>query len=433
MLVRLMGGTLTAKSAPGVGSTFTVHLRFALPTAQPADVGGYPNVEALRCCLIGGEQPLTDDLTASLRHAGATVESARDVAAAAAMSRSAGLTLWVILPDQPVPPLPELRAMAAGGGKAEVRFVIVRYGAGNPPRLDARDLVTLDTDLLARQPLFRALSLAAGRTVQEAAGDAGEATEPLLVAPPYYEAKLQGRLILVAEDNETNRKVILHQLHLVGFAAEVCRNGREALERWRSGDFALVLTDLHMPEMDGYQLAAAIRAEQSALQHTPIIALTANALLEEEERCRAAGMDAYLTKPVRLPHLKAAIEAWLGPTPEPGATQPLPVIPVDLQVLMECVGDDPVIVAEVLRAFRKSAAEASAEISNAVRAGSMHGVADAAHRLKAAARSIGGSRLGQLCADIEHAAQDGQKADLDTLLPRFRAELLAVDNFLAAR
>jgi len=121
------------------------------------------------------------------------------------------------------------------------------------------------------------------------------------------EALRQDRLILVAEDNETNQKVILRQLALLGFAADVVDNGLQALQHWQSGDYAMVLTDLHMPEMDGYGLTEAIRAAEKVSRHIPILALTANALKGEAEHCRAIGMDGYLTKPVQLILLKRTL------------------------------------------------------------------------------------------------------------------------------
>ena len=104
----------------------------------------------------------------------------------------------------------------------------------------------------------------------------------------------------MVEDNETNRKVILHQFALLGFTADVVNDGLQALECWRSGLYALLLTDLNMPEMDGYQLTQAIRAEEARGRRIPIVALTANALRHEAERCRAVGMDDYLSKPAQL-------------------------------------------------------------------------------------------------------------------------------------
>ncbi|MBC7779150.1 MAG: response regulator, partial [Proteobacteria bacterium] len=207
---------------------------------------------------------------------------------------------------------------------------------------------------------------------------------------------------------------------------------------WRTGDFALVLTDLHMPEMDGYALTAAIRAEERSTHRTPIIALTANALRDEELRCRAVGMDAYLTKPIRLPQLKAALESWLvpaqGPTvPDDDATAALDGAPVDLNVLVALVGDDPVVIGEVLQAFRKSATQSSGAIRQGIEAGSAQTVADASHKLKSGARSIGAHRLGTICAEIEHTAETGRAGSLGTLLQRFDSELAAVDRFLDSR
>jgi len=138
------------------------------------------------------------------------------------------------------------------------------------------------------------------------------------VAPP------QASLVLVAEDNEINRQVITQQLKHLGYRAEVVSDGRVALERWRSGGFAVLLTDLQMPEMDGYQLTAAIRTAEAGTRRIPILALTANALKEEAVHCKAVGMDGYLTKPVRMEQLDETLRRWLGEAPPvaaPSATR----------------------------------------------------------------------------------------------------------------
>jgi CheY-like chemotaxis protein len=121
----------------------------------------------------------------------------------------------------------------------------------------------------------------------------------------------EGVRVLVAEDNRLNSLLIAEQLRLLAFLPEVVASGREALARWRSGAFALVLTDLNMPDMDGYALAGAIRAEEGAGPRIPILALTADAFHGKSDRWRLAGIDAYLTKPLELPTLKSALEHWL--------------------------------------------------------------------------------------------------------------------------
>lgn len=110
----------------------------------------------------------------------------------------------------------------------------------------------------------------------------------------------------MVEDNEINQVVLSKQLEILGFPHDIASNGAEGLKRWRSGDFHLVLTDCHMPIMDGFELTAEIRETEKSLQMppTPIIAITANALEGEAERCLQAGMDGYLAKPIELNALR---------------------------------------------------------------------------------------------------------------------------------
>ncbi len=136
---------------------------------------------------------------------------------------------------------------------------------------------------------------------------------PQAPPPSVAEARARGRLILVAEDDRTNQKVILRQLATLGYTGVLARDGVEAMQQWRSGTFSLLLSDLHMPNMDGYELAAAIRREEAPGVRLPIIALTANALKGEAERASAMGMDAYVTKPVPLAVLRDVLSRWCTP------------------------------------------------------------------------------------------------------------------------
>ncbi|MCB1768371.1 MAG: bacteriohemerythrin [Candidatus Competibacteraceae bacterium] len=166
------------------------------------------------------------------------------------------------------------------------------------------------------------------KVVLSPATDTQDLPLPQATVPPRGEAVQQGRLILVAEDNVTNQEVIRQQLTLLGYSCDVAPDGRAAFNQWLTGDYGLVLSDLHMPHLDGYQLAQAIRVEEGkrGTGRTPILALTANVLPGEAERCQAAGMDGYLAKPVALPDLQAALGQWL---PEP-AVDSVPVLSIML-------------------------------------------------------------------------------------------------------
>ena len=426
MLVRLMGGEISVRSSPGEGSTFTVRLCFSEVGPASTDDELSPALAGLRCRVVGWDLPLADDLDSYLTHAGVVVERSPDLAAAAAAGQPPGSSLWLVLPGQPALLPADLRALAPNRPDAETRFIILGWGKLRHPRAEAIDVVRVDADALSRRILFRTLALASGQVHEDAANDEQNDGFAPMPAPSRDEARLQGRLILVAEDNETNLKVIVHQLRLIGFAADVCFDGRKALESWRSGDYALLLTDLHMPEMDGYALVAAIRAEEGAGSRTPVIALTANALRDERLRCIGAGMDACLTKPIRLQQLRAAIEAALAPTFRLATVPCAGFAPVDLCVLTDLVGEDPAAIAEVLQAFRESAAESSRDLLRSVSAGLTQPAADAAHKLKSAARTVGALRLGNICAEIEDAGESGCTDALDKLIARFETELDAV-------
>ncbi|MGB0720765.1 MAG: bacteriohemerythrin [Gammaproteobacteria bacterium] len=151
-----------------------------------------------------------------------------------------------------------------------------------------------------------------------------DASDTASVEVPTRDQAIElGQLILVVEDNAMNQMVIQHQLAVLGYACDLAEDGLEGLERWRDGKYGLVITDLHMPNMDGYELARTIRAEEQtgATDRTPILALTANALSDEAERCSAVGMDGYMTKPMPLADLQAELEQWLSNS-QPADTPP---------------------------------------------------------------------------------------------------------------
>ncbi|MBA2549149.1 MAG: PAS domain S-box protein [Burkholderiaceae bacterium] len=143
-----------------------------------------------------------------------------------------------------------------------------------------------------------------------------EARTPIRTPAPAQTSSLPdsrfvARPILVAEDNKVNQRVIAHQLKLLGYSSHIADDGMAALEAWKNGDFSLLLTDLRMPLMDGYLLAASVRSSEPEGQRIPIVALTANALREESALCAAAGMDDYATKPIGIDDLQRLLQKWI--------------------------------------------------------------------------------------------------------------------------
>ncbi|TAN70407.1 MAG: PAS domain S-box protein [Methylobacter sp.] len=429
-LVELMDGEIGVQSAPGKGSTFTVRLPFVpLSARADADPAESP-VAGLSCRVVGDSQGLADDIAAYLAHGGATVERAPNLEAAQEQGRAGlpGLWVWVLDVGGGPPPLDELHAIADTRPEQDIRFVVIGRGQRRKARIEDTNVVSVDGNVLTRWTILNVVAIAARRAQEERAMPLPGKSEAEFQAPSRETALRQGRLILAAEDNETNQKVILRQLALLGFAADVADNGRQALERWRSGDYALLLSDLHMPEMDGYELTTAIRAEEKASRRVPIVALTANALKGEAEHCRSVGMDDYLSKPVQLAQLKAMLEKWLPVAVESGPD--LPVIPVDVNVLKVLVGEDPAVINEFLHDFCSSATQIAAELKTAYTAGQATQVGALAHKLKASAQSVGALALGELCADMEQVGKAGQVEALTALLSRFETEMAVVNEYL---
>lgn len=140
----------------------------------------------------------------------------------------------------------------------------------------------------------------------------GEAEPALSDEGPRGESALAGLRVLLAEDNPFNQKVAVHMLERMGCAVDVAANGFEALTLRERHAYDVILMDCQMPEMDGYAATATLRQREAGQERTPIVALTAHALVEDRERCLAAGMDDFLTKPLRREALQAALGRWTG-------------------------------------------------------------------------------------------------------------------------
>jgi signal transduction histidine kinase/CheY-like chemotaxis protein len=459
-LVTLMGGKITIQSVLGHGSTFIARLPF-VPVLNQADESAMPSLVAGLCCLVIGEkESLTDHLTTYLIAAGAVVKQVPDLEAAQLNSADTqSLTPWIELYHyyqylnfqvEPSTPciwvidagntqflLDKLYAITTASQNQFIRFVVIERGKRRKPRWLVPDLILgIDGNVLTRSSVLEVVAIAAGRMELENDNMVSGKNETDFNAPLHADALQQDRLVLIAEDNETNQKVIVRQLAMLGFAADVASDGLEALEQWRTGKYALLLTDIHMPKMDGYQLTCAIRAEESTVRHSVIIALTANASKHDASRCRAVGMDDYLSKPVSLENLKATLKKWLpdiAAVPTVTETKALPDKPstavvsregllkvVDVDVLAGLVGDNPEIINEFLMDFRHSASQIAAELKMTYETGQAVQVGKLAHKLK----------LVRLCAAIEQAGKADQLEVLANLLPRFEVEMTAVENYL---
>jgi CheY-like chemotaxis protein len=215
--------------------------------------------------------------------------------------------------------------------------------------------------------------------------------------------------ILLAEDNPVNQQVAVAMLVKRGHEVQVVGNGREAVDAVVARDYDVVLMDVQMPEMDGFEATKAMRALPKA-EHLPIIAMTAHALSGERERCLARGMTDYLAKPFKAHELYAMVERG-----ETAVSAPIPnsVPPVDLdgfRMMLREAGAEEALYS-VLDTFLRSAPDRLAAIATAATSGTATDIVKAAHAFRGAAATIGARELADVLAHVEKTARAGE---LDT-------------------
>ena len=253
-------------------------------------------------------------------------------------------------------------------------------------------------------------------------------------APSVEEAERDGMLVLVVDDHPINRLVLQRQVNALGYAAESAENGLEAMEKWTTGRFAAVITDVNMPEMSGYQLARDIRACEARHGHarTPIIACTANALGGEAEKCFAAGMDDYIAKPVQIGNLAQKLARFV-PGRRHAQEDARNAAPIDFAMLHDLSGGDDAAASDMLARFHRYNADDTQKLRSAVHRGDVDQVSMYAHRIKGSSRTIGANELAAACERLERAARDRNAEAMSAALAAFDGAVRRLETFIQGR
>jgi CheY-like chemotaxis protein/HPt (histidine-containing phosphotransfer) domain-containing protein len=225
--------------------------------------------------------------------------------------------------------------------------------------------------------------------------------------------------ILVAEDTPFNQKFILRLLTRWQHKATIVDNGHRAVEAHRSNDYDLILMDVQMPEMDGLEATAAIRAEElDSGQHIPIIAMTAHAMRGDKERCLGAGMDAYVPKPISSQRLRETIHRLMPPAkaPTPSHTPtPESVSTFDPKALLSAFDNDPDFLDEVVGMFLSDYPDMLAQINGAIETLDASALERSAHALKGMLGNFRADHAADMALRLEEMGRNNQLADAQQL------------------
>ena len=422
-IVEAMGGEIAYRPNPDHGSVFTFTAMFDLAEEEgPGDRAGGAEDAHARDLLAGRRALIVDDnetnrliLAEQVAWWGMDPGSASSAAEAMSLLR-AGASYDVVLLDLATPEQDGLdlaRQIRAEDTLGGLRLLMLTSVA----TLDPDEVTDAGVDQVLIKPVMS--SLLRRGLLHVLTGEPMD--DPVEQATSRGTLPSRGR-VLVVEDNLVNQMVATGLLAALGYASDVAPDGLAAIKAVAENDFDAVLMDVQMPRMDGYTATRHIRATETG-QRLPIIAMTAAAVEGERERCVAAGMDDYLTKPVDPTRLAETLERWVAA----GASYADRLDMDRLEELRELddPGDQTSYVDRAIENFLTGAVEEVTTVTAAAAAGRLDVVSAVAHRLAGSAFNLGAGILGEVAREAEQHATGGSLPDVTAVLPRLHEAMTA--------
>ncbi|MBI2834919.1 MAG: response regulator [Acidobacteria bacterium] len=437
-LVELMGGRIRVDSKVGRGSTFHFTARFrrqAKPSARPG-LTPPPGLRDLRVLVADDSQStrrIIVDMLRAWHMQPFEVESGRAALDALDRADPDGLRIRIVLVDAQMPGMDGFAVAEQVNRRPEPRPSTIMMLASAGELRDAARCRELGVAAHLIKPvthsqLLDAITKVLGLSGAEAAAE-GLGAVRLLPRPkrPLH--------VLVAEDNAVNQELVVHLLKRRGHTTTVVSSGRDALARLEQEKFDVVLMDVQMPEMDGFQVTAAVRErERTAGRHIPIVAMTASAMKGDRERCLEAGMDRYISKPIHAAHLLQALEGLVtGPNGEDGREDAEPDDTIDRKALVTRVDGDLELLRRMADPFIADCPRRLGVIKVAIARQDCSTLERAAHFLKGSVGNFCAPAVFEAALRLERMARNGDlsgaeeaAARLEDGIERLRRALLAL-------
>lgn len=412
-LAVMMGGTMGVESELGKGSTFWFTARFHKLTQPATTFEPAHHLSGARALIVDDNATNRKVLQQQLQAWGVdndTAESGQRALTMLRASMEAGRPYTLLVLDVQMSGMDgiELTRQVRADEQLQHPKVILLSSVG---RLEiARKLGGLDVSATLTKPvrhsqlhdaLVNALSGGPERPPIEP-------PEPRALVPPRPTRKHEGR-VLVAEDNVVNQRLALAILSKLGYDADLAANGREAVEHVENGKYLAVLMDCQMPEMDGFEATRRIREIEPPRGSVAIIAMTANALAGDRERCVAAGMNDYISKPVRVTELARVLDRWITATERPAELAEPKALDVGVIEGIKSLntGDEADVLADLVHTYIEDANARLSALREAVERSDAAAVEREAHTLKGSSANVGAYRVAERSQALQNMGKIG--------------------------
>src|SRR5919107_424736 len=451
-LVLMMGGEIGVRSEPGGGSTFWFTTKLE---KRPESVRATPlppaGLRDLRVLIVDDHETNRRILHKQITSWGMSDDMAENGAEALDLLRAAaesGEAYDLAVLDMQMPDMDGIqlaRAISAEPAISSTRLVLltsIGININETARMAGVEVVL--NKPVRQSQLHDALATMLGAPAETQARPSRRGVRPAPHATPAAEGQASRGHVLLVEDYPVNQMVAIRMLERSGYRVDAVENGREAVEALSNTLYGAVLMDVQMPEMDGYEATAEIRRREESGRHTPIIAMTADAMQGDRERALTSGMDDYLAKPVKHEELDAVLERWI-PQPEQdplehrsdgdaGANEDAPAL--DLSVLESRRGPqrdgEPANLARIVGLFIDDVPLRLEELRQAVESGGAQNVEETAHMLKGGSGYMGAVQMAKICPRIQDLGASGELSHVSELLDELEAEFKRIRPALEA-